>query len=170
MFHGMFFLAFRTRMEHPKLFRHKMFFCFSESVKCRFRKCRFSAELEKLEKKHSRWGASSKNKSKKPWASCRGAGIDAALVRVQFVLRGYTHDENDIEFKIQNTKVASAKVAFDTVRFFRNTLFPNVQEKGLSKCRFVLLLKGTFVTDTCEPCFEGIWVSDFPYVLGMDKP
>ena len=42
-------------------------------------------------KKYSRWGAASKNKSKKPWASCRRAGIDAALVRVQFVLRGCTH-------------------------------------------------------------------------------
>ena len=39
----------------------------SESVKCRFSKCRFSAELEKLEK-YSRWGAASKNKSKKPCA------------------------------------------------------------------------------------------------------
>ena len=42
-------------------------------------------------KKYSRWGAASKNKSKKPWALCRRAGIDAALVRVQFVLRGCTH-------------------------------------------------------------------------------
>ena len=40
---------------------------------------------------YSRWGAASKNKSKKPWALCRRAGIDAALVRVQFVLRGCTH-------------------------------------------------------------------------------
>ena len=29
--------------------------------------------------------------------------------------------------------------------------------------------KGNFVTDTFEPCFKGIWASDFPYVLGMDK-
>ena len=42
-------------------------------------------------KKYSRWGAASKNNSKKPWALCRRAGIDAALVRVQFVLRGCTH-------------------------------------------------------------------------------
>ena len=42
-------------------------------------------------KEYSRWVASSKNKSKKPWVFCRGAGIDAALVRVQFVLRGCTH-------------------------------------------------------------------------------
>ena len=42
-------------------------------------------------KKYSRWGAASKNKSKKPWALCRRAGIDAALVRVQFVLRGCAH-------------------------------------------------------------------------------
>ena len=46
----------------------------SESVKCRFSKCRFGAELEKLEN-YSRWGAASKNKSKKPWAFCCHAGI-----------------------------------------------------------------------------------------------
>ena len=67
-------------------------------------------------KKYSRWGAVSKNKSKKPWVFCRRAGIDGALVRVQFGLRGCTHHRNKIEFKIQNTKVASAKVAFDTVQ------------------------------------------------------
>ena len=26
------------------------------------------------------------------------------------------------------------------------------------------------MTDAFEPCFKGIWVSDFPYVLRMDKP
>ena len=30
-------------------------------------------------------------KSKKPWVFCRCAGIDAALVGVQFVLRGCAH-------------------------------------------------------------------------------
>ena len=30
--------------------------------------------------------------------------------------------------------------------------------------------KGNFVTDAFEPCFKGAWVSDFPYVLRMDKP
>ena len=30
--------------------------------------------------------------------------------------------------------------------------------------------KGNFVTSTFEPCFQGIWASDFPYVLRMDKP
>ena len=43
---------------------------------------------EKLEKIF-KMGAASKNKSKKPWVLCRRAGIDAALVRVQFVLRGW---------------------------------------------------------------------------------
>ena len=33
---------------------------------CRFSKCRFSAELEKIGK-YSRWGVASKNKSKNPW-------------------------------------------------------------------------------------------------------
>ena len=42
-------------------------------------------------KQYSRWGAASKNKSKKPWDFCCRTGIDAALVRVQFVLRGCTH-------------------------------------------------------------------------------
>ena len=46
-----------------------------------------------------------------PWVFCRSAGIDAALVRVQFVLRGCVRHRNKIEFKIQNTKVA-----FDVVR------------------------------------------------------
>ena len=41
-------------------------------------------------KKYSRWGAASKNKSKKPWIFCCRAGI-AALVRVQFVFRGCAH-------------------------------------------------------------------------------
>ena len=45
----------------------------SESVRCRFgkrrfSKCRFSAELEKLEK-YARWGAASKKKNQKPGAS-----------------------------------------------------------------------------------------------------
>ena len=43
-------------------------------------------------------GAPAKNKSKKPWALCRRAGIDAALVRVQFVFRGCAHHRNKIEF------------------------------------------------------------------------
>ena len=41
---------------------------------------------------------------------------------------------------------------------------------GSSKCRFVLLLKGIFVTGVFEPWFKGIWASDFLYVLKMDKP
>ena len=45
----------------------------------------------KNRKKYSRWGAASNNKSKKPWVLCRRAGIDAALVRVEFVLRGCAH-------------------------------------------------------------------------------
>ena len=32
-----------------------------------------------MEEKYSRGGAASKNKSKKPWGSCRRAGIDAAF-------------------------------------------------------------------------------------------
>ena len=50
--------------------------------------------------------------------------VDAALVRVQFVLRGCTRH---VEFKIQSTKVASAKVAFDTVRSTIATLHRTVR-------------------------------------------
>ena len=30
--------------------------------------------------------------------------------------------------------------------------------------------RAIFVTDAFEACFKGIWASDFPYVLRMDKP
>ena len=46
---------------------------------------------------------------------CRRAGIDAALVKADFFFAGVSTIENKIEQNIQNTKVASAKVAFDTV-------------------------------------------------------
>ena len=67
----------------------------SESVKCRF-----SVELKNWKKKNSRWGASSKNKSEKPWASIftlHRAGIDAALVRAHFLFAGAPTIENQIE-------------------------------------------------------------------------
>ena len=92
---------------------------FSESVKCRFSKCRFSAELEKLEK-YSRWVAASKKIQKgiRPTFSlCRHVGIDAALAKADFFFAGAPTIKNKFEKQIQNTKVASAKVAFDTVRF-----------------------------------------------------
>ena len=88
---------------------------------------------------YSRWGAVSKNKSKKPWVCvfslCCRAGIDAALVKADFFSAGVPTIENKIEQRIQNTKVASAKVAFDTVRkatekstflviFWDNLIFP----------------------------------------------
>ena len=69
-------------------------------------------------KNYSRWGAALKNKSKKPWASislCRRAGIHAALVKADFFFGGAPTIENKIEQTFQNTKVASTKVAFDTV-------------------------------------------------------
>ena len=46
-------------------------------------------------KNNSSWGAASKNKSKMPWAFCRRAGIDAALVRVQLVLRGRARHQKE---------------------------------------------------------------------------
>ena len=46
---------------------------------------------------------------------CCRAGIDAALVKADFFFAGAPTIENKIEQKTQNTKVASAKVAFDTV-------------------------------------------------------
>ena len=58
---------------------------------------------------------------------CCRAGIDAALVKADFFFAGVPTIENEIELKIQNTKVASAKVAFDTVRskisVFQFTIF-----------------------------------------------
>ena len=74
----------------------------------------------------SRWGAASKNKSKKPWvlfSLCCRAGIDAALVKADFFSAGVPTIENKIGQKIQNTKVASAKVAFDTVRLLEKGSF-----------------------------------------------
>ena len=50
---------------------------------------------------------------------CRRAGIDAALVRAHFLFAGAPTIENKIEQQVQNTKVASAKVAFDTAMTFR---------------------------------------------------
>ena len=47
---------------------------------------------------------------------CCRAGVDAALVKADFLSAGVPTIENKIEQKIQNTTVASAKVAFDTVR------------------------------------------------------
>ena len=47
---------------------------------------------------------------------CRRAGIDAALAKADFLFAGAPTIENKIEQQIQNTKVASARVAFDTVR------------------------------------------------------
>ena len=47
---------------------------------------------------------------------CCRAGIDAALAKSDFFFAGAPTIENEIEPKTQNTKVASAKVAFDTVR------------------------------------------------------
>ena len=46
---------------------------------------------------------------------CRRAGIDAALAKADFFFAGAPIIENKIEQKIQNTKVASTKVAFGTV-------------------------------------------------------
>ena len=50
---------------------------------------------------------------------CRRAGIDAALAKADFLFAGAPSIKNKIEQKIQNTKVASAKVAFATVRGFK---------------------------------------------------
>ena len=46
---------------------------------------------------------------------CRRAGIDAALAKADFFFAGASTIENKIEQKLQNTRVASTKVAFDTV-------------------------------------------------------
>ena len=90
-------------------------------------------------KRYSRWGAASKNKSKKPWVcifTLFFAGIDAALVKADFFFAGVPTIENKIEQKIQNTKVASAKVAFDTVRVLRKI---SLRTSGQELCNQALL-------------------------------
>ena len=46
---------------------------------------------------------------------CRRGGIDAALAKTDLFFAGAPTIENKIEQEIENTKVASTKVAFDTV-------------------------------------------------------
>ena len=47
---------------------------------------------------------------------CCCAGVDAAVVKADFFFAGVPTTEEKIEQQIQNAKVASAGVAFDTVR------------------------------------------------------
>ena len=47
---------------------------------------------------------------------CCRAGLDAASVKADFFFTGVPPSDNKIEQKIHNTKVASAEVAFYTVR------------------------------------------------------
>ena len=91
----------------------------SESVKFRFSKCRFSAELKKL-KKYSKWGAASNNKSKKPWVcifALSPCGNRCRFSESGFLFRRRTI-ENKIDQKIQTLRWRLAKVAFDTVQLF----------------------------------------------------
>ena len=54
-------------------------------------------------------------------------GIDAALVKADFFFARAPLIENKIEQRIQNTKVASAKVAFDTVQLlFLRIYYPKM--------------------------------------------
>ena len=90
----------------------------SESVKCRFSKCRLSAELEKLENNIRDGGQCRKINPKSlgpAFSLCRRAGIDAALAKADFFFASAPTIENKIEQKTQNTRVVSAKVAFDIV-------------------------------------------------------
>ena len=74
---------------------------------------------------YSTWGAASKNKSKKAWVCtfsllpCRNR---CRFSESDFLYAGAPTIENKIELKIQNTKVASAKVAFDIVRLISRGL------------------------------------------------
>ena len=107
-----------------------------ERVKCRFSECRFSVELKKSEK-YSRWGAASKNKSQKPWAcsfTLPPCGNRCRFSESALFSASAPTIENKIERKNQNTKVACAKVAFDTVRInltgsvfpLRQSIFPSL--------------------------------------------
>ena len=90
-----------------------------ESVKCRFSKCRFSV-LSFFVQVYFRWWVERRKINPESLGSvfspCCRAGIDAALAKADFFFAGAPTIENKIEQKNQNTKVASAKVAFDTVR------------------------------------------------------
>ena len=68
-------------------------------------------------------GAASEHKSEKPWAYISlhyHAGIEATLARAQFSFAGALTIEIKIEQNVLNTKVASAKEAFDTFQFLVN--------------------------------------------------
>ena len=66
-----------------------------------------------------RTASNDKSKNLAPVSSlCNRAGTDAALVRTHFIFAGAPTIKNKIEQNIQNTQVASAKVALDTVREF----------------------------------------------------
>ena len=81
-------------------------------------------------------GAASKNKSESlgsVFSLCCRAGIDDALVKADFFFAGIPTVENKIEQNIQNTKVASAKVAFDTVRLFGRLRHIDVLRLGPEK-------------------------------------
>ena len=80
----------------------------SESVKCHFSKCRFSAELERLEKASPSWGAASKNKSKKPWASIftlLPCGNRCRFSKSGFLFRRCTHHRKSNWTKFQSRVV-----------------------------------------------------------------
>ena len=94
---------------------------YSESVRCRFSKCRFSAELEELE--NSRDGGQRRKKYPKSlgpaFSLCRRAGMDVAKAQFSFrrcppPRRGPREDK--IEQTIQTLRWSLAKVAFDIVR------------------------------------------------------
>ena len=78
-----------------------------EIVKCRFSKCRFSAELKKSEKIFEIGGQHRKTnpKSLEPaFSLCRRAGIDAALAKAAFFFAGAPTIENKIEQNIQTLR------------------------------------------------------------------
>ena len=77
--------------------------CYRRVSKCRFSKCRFGAELEKLEKIFEMEGSVEKQKPKSlgpAFPLCRRVGIDAALVKVQF---SFCWVHPPIEHKIEET-------------------------------------------------------------------
>ena len=85
---------------------------------------------------HIRWGQRRKTNPKRlgsVFSLCCRAGIDAALVKADFFSAGVPTIENKFEQIIQNTKVASAKVAFDTVRASPNE--SSLIFSKLSRCR-----------------------------------
>ena len=157
-----------------------------ESVKCRFSKCGFGAELETLEKNIRDGGQRQKIDSKDvgpTFSLCRCAGIGAALVKEQFSFRKCTPHWKNIEqrFKhwggvwqrwrltLSDTR-KRAEYCFGSTVSEKRTHWPSLSftaDSGSSAQNSVSSLWRIFVLrgPLCTPW--GVW--DIPMVLPVKK-